>query len=70
MVFLSLRVTTDTEGGLKGPTQMRRSLQGGGGGSHQQASAGYIPAHCLPLPSTASRPQQGFFEWRYPNPSV
>lgn len=50
MIFSSLRVTVAAEGGLKGPAQMRRSLQGVGDGSHQQASAGYIPAYCLPLP--------------------
>ena len=50
MIFLSLRVTADAGGGLKGPAQLRRSFQGFGGGSHQQARAGYIPAHCLPLP--------------------
>ena len=49
MIFLSLRVTADAVGGLKGPTQLRRSLRGLGGVSHQQARAGYIPAHCLPL---------------------
>ena len=32
MIFLSLRVTADAEGGLKGPAQLRRSLQGFGGG--------------------------------------
>ena len=40
MIFLSLRVTADAVGGLKGPAQLRRSLRGLGGGSHQQASAG------------------------------
>ena len=40
MVFLSLRVTADAGGGLKGPAQLRRSFQGFGGGSHQQARAG------------------------------
>ena len=40
MIFLSLRVTADAEGGLKGPTQLRRSLRGLGGGGHQQARAG------------------------------
>ena len=40
MIFLSLRVTADAEGGLKGPAQLRRSLRGLGGGGHQQASAG------------------------------
>lgn len=53
MIFLSLRVTAAAEGGLKGPARPRRSLQGFGGVSHQQASAGYIPAHCLPLLATA-----------------
>ena len=50
MIFLSLRVTADAEGGLKIRAQLRPDLQGFGGGSHQQARAGYIPAHCLPLP--------------------
>ncbi len=49
MIFLSLRVTADAEGGLKIRAQKRPDLQGLGGGSHQQASAGYIPGHCLPL---------------------
>ena len=49
MIFLSLRVTADAEGGLKGAAQLRRSLRGLGGGGHQQACAGYIPAHCLPV---------------------
>ena len=40
MIFLSLRVTADAEGGLKGPAQLRRSLRGRGGGSHQQAGLG------------------------------
>ncbi len=40
MIFLSLRVTADAEGGLKGPAQMRRSLRGLGSVSHQQASLG------------------------------
>ena len=40
MIFLSLRVTADAGGGLKGPAQLRRSFQGFGGGSHQQARAG------------------------------
>ena len=40
MIFLSLRVTADAEGGLKGPAQLRRSLRGFGGVSHQQARAG------------------------------
>ena len=40
MIFLSLRVTADAEGGLKGPAQLRRSLRGLGGGGHQQARAG------------------------------
>ena len=51
MIFLSLRVTAAAEGGLKGPARPRRSLRGLGGVSHQQARAGYIPAHCLPLPT-------------------
>ena len=45
----SLFRRADAEGGLKGPAQLRRSLQGFGADSHQQASAGYIPAHCSPL---------------------
>ena len=49
MIFLSLRVTADAEGGLKIRAHQRPDLQGFGGGSHQQARAGYIPAHCLPL---------------------
>ncbi len=40
MIFLSLRVTADAEGGLKIRAQLRPDLQGFGGISHQQASAG------------------------------
>ena len=40
MIFLSLRVTADAEGDLKGPARPCRSLRGLGGVSHQQASAG------------------------------
>ncbi len=40
MIFLLLWVTADAGGGLKGPAQLRRSLRGFGGVSHQQASAG------------------------------
>lgn len=32
MIFLSLRVTADAEGGLKGAAHLRRSLRGVGGG--------------------------------------
>ena len=46
----SLSRRADAEGGLKIRTHQRPDLQGFGGGSHQQARAGYIPAHCLPLP--------------------
>ena len=56
MIFLSLRVTADAGGGLKIRALMRPDLQGFGGVSHQQASAGYIPAHCLPLLATAMFP--------------
>ena len=49
MIFLSLRVTADAGGGLKIRAHQRPDLQGFGGVSHQQASAGYIPGHCLPL---------------------
>ncbi len=37
MIFLSLRVTADAEGGLKGPAQLRRSLRGLGGRLCQNA---------------------------------
>ena len=40
IIFLSLRVTADAEGGLKIRAQLRPDLQGLGGGSHQQASLG------------------------------
>ena len=49
MIFHSLRVTADAKGGLKILAQMRQDLQGLGGGSHQQARAGYIPVPCLLL---------------------
>ena len=50
MIFLFLRVTADAEGGLKNRAHLRPVLQGFGAVSHQQARAGYIPVHCLPLP--------------------
>ena len=40
MIFLSLRVTADAEGGLKIRAHQRPDLQGLGGGSHQQAGLG------------------------------
>ena len=40
MIFLSLRVTADAEGGLKIRAQSRPDLQGFRGGGHQQARAG------------------------------
>ena len=40
MIFLSLRVTADAEGGLKIRAHQRPDLQGIGGDSHQQASLG------------------------------
>lgn len=40
MIFLSLRVTADAEGGLKIRAHQRLDLQGIGGSSHQQARAG------------------------------
>ena len=56
MIFLSLRVTADAEGGLKGPAQLRRSLRGFGGGQPPTSEPRYIPGHCLPLLfSVASR---------------
>ena len=51
MIFLLLWVTADAEGGLKGPAQLRRSLQGFGGGQPPTSERRYIPAHCLPLPT-------------------
>lgn len=48
MIFLSLRVTVDAEGGLKGPAQPRRSFGGLVVARRQQASGRYIPRHCLP----------------------
>ena len=48
MIFLSLRVTADAEGGLKGPAQLCRSLQGFGGGQPPTSERRYIPGHCLP----------------------
>ena len=51
MIFLSLRVTADAEGGLKGPAHLRRSLRGLGGGQPPTSTRRYIPAHCLLLPS-------------------
>ena len=47
MIFLSLQVTADAEGGLKPERTCARFYGGLGAVSHQQARAGYIPAHCL-----------------------
>ena len=55
MIFLSLRVTADAGGGLKNRAQMCPVFRGLGAVSHQQARAGYIPAHCLPLTTHNSR---------------
>ncbi len=49
MIFLSLRVTADAGGDLKGPAQLRRSLQGFGGGQPPTSTPRYILRHCLPL---------------------
>ena len=49
MIFLSLRVTADANGGLKNRAHQHPVLQGIGDGSHQQARARYIPAYCLPV---------------------
>ena len=54
----SLSRRADAGGGLKIRTHLRRSLRGFGGGSHQQARAGYIPAHCLPVPVDHSKRSQ------------
>ncbi len=56
MIFPSQRVTADAEGGLKNRAHQRPVLQGFGAASHQQASAGYIPGHCLPLPIPRHQP--------------
>lgn len=50
MIFPPLRITADAEGGLKNRAQLHPVFRGLGAVSHQQASAGYIPGHCLPLP--------------------
>ena len=50
MIFLSLRVTADAEGGLKIRAQLRPDLQGFGGGQPPTSEPRYIPRHCLPLP--------------------
>lgn len=50
MIFLPLRITADAEGGLKNRAQLHPVFRGLGAVSYQQASAGYIPGHCLPLP--------------------
>ena len=52
MIFLSLRVTADAEGGLKNRAHQRPVLQGFGGGQPPTSTPRYIPRHCLPLPST------------------
>ncbi len=49
IIFLSLRVTADAEGGLKIRAQLRPDLQGFGGGQPPTSEPRYIPRHCLPL---------------------
>ena len=49
MIFLSLRVTADAEGGLKNRAHQRPVLQGFGGGQPPTSTPRYIPRHCLPL---------------------
>lgn len=49
MIFLSLRVTADAEGGLKNRARQRPVLQGIEGGSHQQARAGIYPRIACPV---------------------
>ena len=58
MIFLSLRVTADAEGGLKNRAHLRPVLQGFGGGQPPTSTPRYIPRHCLPLlppPSSAEK---------------
>lgn len=56
MLFLSLRVTADAEGGLKNRAHQGPVLQGFGGGQPPTSEPRYIPRHCLPLLfSVASR---------------
>ena len=60
MIFLSLRVTADAEGGLKIRAHQRLDLQGIGGSSHQQARAGiyrgiacrYYAPNLSPVPTS------------------
>ena len=51
MIFLPLWVTVDAVGGLKGPAQLRRSLQGFGGGqpptSTRRVYTGALLAHVI-----------------------
>ena len=49
MIFLSLRVTADAEGGLKIRAHLRPVLQGFGGGQPPTSEPRYIPRHCLPV---------------------
>ena len=49
MIFLSLRVTADAEGGLKNRAHLRPVLQGFGGGQPPTSTRQYIQGHCLPL---------------------
>ena len=44
MIFLSLRVTADAEGGLKGPAQLRQSLRGLGAAATNKRAPVYTGA--------------------------
>ena len=53
MIFLSLRVIADAEGGLKNRAHLRPVLQGFGGGQPPTSTPRYIPRHCLLLLAAA-----------------
>ena len=56
MIFLSLRVTADAEGGLKNRAQMRPVLQGFGGGQ-PPTSTRRVYTGALPLPGLEHQQQ-------------
>ena len=68
IIFLSLRLTADAEGGLKGPAQLRRSLQGFGGDQPPTSTRRVYPSALLANLSFRFCFQSASSHWRSPLP--